>query len=158
MTGVAIGVGAAMVVLMAFAICRGLYADSQFDNLLHLYPADADNLPEMARLQSGVINGVSFNGTLSIGLTATHLFMKPMWPLAGRRFCAIPLHAITIRDSIIYGRYTRVDIQRAATTIALESTWFEKLKSSNKAIQLIADPRHASCGAGAAPESANADG
>ena len=118
-----------LVVSLVVSISRGTFASSQFGQLAERYPL-TDKEPESFRyIQSGVVNGLCFNGTLALCITTSHLHIMTTFPMPRRGPAAIPLRDLSITATKTHLRYTAIHIRNSEWTIGLESGWIRQLQA-----------------------------
>ena len=140
-TALYIAAGALIMVAIIRVIMFMLLKDSQYERIQKQYPMTNAVMSKMTPFQSGAINGTSFNGTLSIGITESHLLIRPSWPMPSRGGCAIPIQNIVHTGKKSFTRFEQFDLPEINATIGLEFHWIRKIKTLQQVACEVREPR-----------------
>ena len=122
------------VATLMFFIMRGLFESSQIEQIITRYPAPAGIIPQFSNFQSGMINGLCFNGTLAISITEDRLYLKTTLPMPKRGPAAIPLRDLIITDKRAHIHYTLVKINGSDWFLGLGSGWIGKIQKFQQSL------------------------
>ena len=113
---------------LMFFIMRGIFASSQFEQIIARYPAQDTSLPHYSYFQSGTINGLCLNGALALSVTEDRLYLKTIFPMPWRGAASIPLRDLKITDKRERIHYTLVKINDTDWVLGLGSGWSGKIQ------------------------------
>jgi hypothetical protein len=116
------------VAALMFFVMRGFFASSQFEKIIARYPAQDTPLPHYSYFQSGMINGLCFNGALALSVTEDRLYLKTILSIPRRGAASIPLRDLKITEKRKHIHYTLVNINGTDWVLGLGSGWIGKIQ------------------------------
>jgi len=122
------------VAALIFFIMRGVFASSQFMNIIARYPAKDAPRPQYSYFQSGMINDLCFNGSLALSVTKDRLYLRTLLPMLMHGTAAIPLNDLVITDKRAYIQYTLVKITGSDWMLGLGSGWIGKIEKFQQGV------------------------